>query len=152
MLQIYKWAQPPIEELASRVRKLGVFFTDLSAYDSAVQLFDELVLIDKRIYGVVHSKVFIHLFFFVIISISVVFAAQELILSQVAEDLQYQVHVNLKMAKYDTAESLAEQVLGTNTTKQTKEQTKIIIVHLTSLMQSCTRRYTEEITPNVQRT
>ena len=55
---IYKWSQPPIEELASRIRKLGIFFAELSMYDIAVQLFDELVLIDKRIYGVVHSKVF----------------------------------------------------------------------------------------------
>ena len=31
---------------------------------------------------------------------------------QVAEDIQHQVNVNLKMAKYDMAESLAEQVLG----------------------------------------
>eukprot|EP00026_Physarum_polycephalum_P000354 Phypoly_transcript_00354.p1 GENE.Phypoly_transcript_00354~~Phypoly_transcript_00354.p1 ORF type:complete len:1644 (+),score=368.57 Phypoly_transcript_00354:104-5035(+) len=84
-LQQYKWSQPPIEELASRIRKLGIFFTDLAAYDVAVQLFDEAVLIDKRIYGVVHSKV--------------------------AEDIQHQVTVNLKMAKYDMAESLAEQVL-----------------------------------------
>ncbi len=58
-LNIYKWLQPPIEELGTRTRNLAILFTEFSVFDQATLLFDESLLIDKRVYGLVHSKVFI---------------------------------------------------------------------------------------------
>lgn len=118
---------------------MGSFFEDLSMYDQAVNLFDEVALIDKRIYGAVHSKVHFHsnnLFvFYLIVNV----------LLQVAEDLQHQVQVNLKLAKFDMAESLAEQVLGKSITTVVFYFYKINLYKI----QICIPKFMEEIISSV---